>query len=384
MYWALIMICLPLLCHLWRQICRQPTLRWALIVGLCTDLQGTYAQAASATQTPEIVTAGLVSVYTSTLLPNLDTQIWFADPRHFLDIQNMLFATGIEHQPGPPWTFGTLFPKVVSAWSGACGNVGQTFHLQVGNITCLSTHLDQIGKISADTLVFQEHSCPPSSWATATKYLRRNRRNTILSILDPESKHNLGGVGITSIHSRKVVKVKPRSDSFKRAVTTGRVEHYAQDIGCSTTLSIFSIYGWTGGHQVRKQACRTDAIIAAIHDEVQRQPTGPVIIAGDLNGETKDFRTLQDMLDHESWTDIGEQAQLWGQPKSQPTCLAPNTTIPTSPLEAPFPTAAGPLKKLVHDDAFAIVSSLAHTIIIDRTCASSDTTTSRMISHGDI
>ena len=54
------------------------------------------------------------------------------------------------------------------------------------------------------------------------------------------------------------------------------------------------------------------------------------------------------------------------------------------PLEAPFPTAAGPLKKLVHDDAFAIVSSLAHTIIIDRTCASSDTTTSRMISHGDI
>jgi hypothetical protein len=35
------------------------------------------------------------------------------------------------------------------------------------------------------------------------------------------------------------------------------------------------------------------------------------------------------MIDHESRIDIGVQAQLWGQPKSQPTCLAPNTTIPT-------------------------------------------------------
>ena len=166
------------------------------------------------------------------------------DPRNFLDLLRMRFETGIEHQPGPPWlTFGMLFPRVVSAWTDAQKNVGQTFHLQVGNITCLSTHLEQIGRITADAFVFQEHSCPASSWAAATKYLRKKRRNTILSILDPEAKHNLGGVGITSIHSRKVVKVKPRSDSFKRAVTTGRVEHYAQDIGCSTALSIFSVYG---------------------------------------------------------------------------------------------------------------------------------------------
>ena len=94
------------------------------------------------------------------------------NPRFFLDIQKMLFTSGIEHQPGPTSL--------------------RNFTLIVGNITCLNTHWQQVSNIEADAMVFQEHSCPPGEWAAMHKHMRKKRKRLILGRLDPEVKHNLG------------------------------------------------------------------------------------------------------------------------------------------------------------------------------------------------
>ena len=259
-----------------------------------------------------------------------------SDHRKFLDLQAMLFATGIEHQPGPiNWLNGnTLARQVLASWTisssqQTCKSPARGFHLEVGNITCLNSHLSQVSQSMADAFVFQEHSCPQSEWAKMHKYMTSRRKKVILSKLDPEVRHNLGGLGILTKHTRKAVKIKAKTKAFEDAVDTGRAEHYALDIGHATTLSVFNIYGWTGAHQSRKQALRTDHLIAAINDEVHQQPDCPVLVVGDLNGDPNDFKTLSDMLDHEGWTDIGAQAHIWNQPRNHPTCRAPNSETAT-------------------------------------------------------
>ena len=149
------------------------------------------------------------------------------NPRFFLEIQQLLFSSGIEHQPGPTCL--------------------RNFTLIVGNITCLNTHLQQVSNIKADAMVFQEHSCLPGEWAAMHKHMRNKRKRLILGQLDPEVKHNLGGLGIVSTHTRQALKVKPITQSFSHAVATGRTDHYAVDIGGTSSISIYNLYGWTWG-----------------------------------------------------------------------------------------------------------------------------------------
>ena len=46
------------------------------------------------------------------------------------------------------------------------------------------------------------------------------------------------------------------------------------------------------------------------------------MIMGDINGETEDFTTLQEMLKEEGWTDTATIASTWGGINKQPTCHA--------------------------------------------------------------
>ena len=109
---------------------------------------------------------------------------------------------------------------------------GKSAHctLEIGNITNLGTHLYQVGENQANVFVFQEHSCPPGERAKIYKYLRSRRKETILGPLDPEAKHNLAGVGVTSQHWNRVIRVLAKSASFTAATQTGRADCYAIDI----------------------------------------------------------------------------------------------------------------------------------------------------------
>ena len=161
------------------------------------------------------------------------TQNVVRDPRGFLDIQGILFQTGIEHQPGPVGT-QSLVPRQPTGPSGR----SSPFVLEIGNITNLTTHLYQVGEIQANAFVFQEHSCPKAEWGKALKYLKSKRKRPILGPLDPETRHHLAGVGVISDHQRPAIRVKPRAPNFQQAFKTGRCDHYALDIGCTQTLSI--------------------------------------------------------------------------------------------------------------------------------------------------
>lgn len=255
------------------------------------------------------------------------------NPARFLNIHAILFSTSIEHQPGPiAWkTFAALCPTVIRQWNETRlqTNMSKYFCLEVGNITNLMTHISEVAGTDADAFIFQEHSCPPQQWADATRKLRSMRRQTTLGILDPESRHNLGGLGVTTKHTRKAILVKPMSKRFQEASQTGRVVLYAVDIGNGSTLAVYNIYGWTGAHQNKKHSARTTKLIGAIEEEVHLQVEGPCIIAGDLNGDVADFKPLADMIKYGTWSDLGNMAHLWGRTRDEATCQAPNSDKPT-------------------------------------------------------
>ena len=96
-----------------------------------------------------------------------------------LDIQSRLYATGIEHQPGPG-----LWLSVMSLLPNHHYNASKLtdkarFVIDVGNITKLSTHSADVCRNEADALVFQEHSCPPKQLGEMFGKLRKARRTSV-------------------------------------------------------------------------------------------------------------------------------------------------------------------------------------------------------------
>ena len=134
---------------------------------------------------------------------------------------------------------------------------------------------------------------------------------------------------MSSDRHRPAIKVAPKSNAFKQALKTGRCDHYALDIGHTTTLSAVNTYGWTGGCQSKKQAKRTNHMFEGVIDGLHLQPPGPRCIVGDINGDMCNFRALQDLLDYEGWTELGQKANIWRGTPNQHTCIAPGTSAPT-------------------------------------------------------
>ena len=99
------------------------------------------------------------------------------------------------------------------------------------------------------------------------------------------------------------------SSQFAKAVETGRCDHYALDVGCATTLSIYNLYGWTGGHQNKKKAARTNSMCEAVEEEIFEQPDGPTAIVEDMNADKEDLQSLRARLASQGWTDAGAEAQ---------------------------------------------------------------------------
>ena len=84
------------------------------------------------------------------------------------------------------------------------------------------------------------------------------------------------------------------------------------------------IYGHTGGRKDPKAAIATNALIQVVHGELDAQPKGPKIMAGDLNADVPNLPFLQTMIQNDGWTDVGAQAQMWGGTPNEHTCLGHN------------------------------------------------------------
>jgi len=174
--------------------------------------------------------------------------------------------------------------------------------------------------IEARSFLIQEHSAPESEWTQAMRTLNAQGRRAILGCLDPETTKPLAGVGVIYRAGERIIRVKAVTTKFAAAVATGRLDHYAIDIGHPTTLSCYNIYGWSGGPQNTRLAKRTNGLFECAIDEIDAQPLGPACIVGDINGDPEHFKALLELLKHRGWTDLGAQAHRYGSEPNTATC----------------------------------------------------------------
>ena len=73
---------------------------------------------------------------------------------------------------------------------------------------------------------------------------------------------------------------------------------------------IFALYGFTGDSGQAKLG--TNAIIDAIRGEIDRETYLPTVLMGDFNAEPETIEAVQKMIDEETWTEIGSNAEWWG------------------------------------------------------------------------
>ena len=258
-------------------------------------------------------------------------------------IRDWLYSTGIEHQPGPPPVFGMIGYTLLAALSTINNNLGfpnlnvslsktgagtDTF-IEIGNISHALNHAHTLAARECDAMFLQEMSAHKRDHYAIKDVFKEGKKHIHIGVTDPESKTLLGGMGAFASDPKRAIIIKPRTDIFRKAVDTGRCQHYALDIGCSTCVSFYNIYGWTGGHTCKKARRRTNGLCNAIRSEIGCHPPGPVFICGDVNADFDDIQCLKDLTQLDGWVDLGHNAHIWGQERDEATCLAPGAAVPT-------------------------------------------------------
>ena len=94
-------------------------------------------------------------------------------------------------------------------------------------------------------------------------------------------------------------------------------------------LSIFVIYGWSGSNGSKKNASKTNLLMQAILKERETQPSGPVLIMGDLNADPENIATTKEMLVNGLWVDVGAHAARWNGINKEYTCVTARSKAPT-------------------------------------------------------
>ena len=123
--------------------------------------------------------------------------------------------------------------------------------------------------------------------------------------------------------------MKPKTEAFKKATERGRVGIVAVNLMKGKVLTYVVLYGHTGGRKDQKQADATNLLLKLSYEELDAQPKGPKLIAGDLNADPSNLPFLQTMCQTDGWTDLGDKAHMWGGTSGEHTCLGHNAKQPT-------------------------------------------------------
>ncbi len=91
----------------------------------------------------------------------------------------------------------------------------------------------------------------------------------------------------------------------------------------------YTIYGWTGGHESKRQAARTDDLICIVAKEHNNHPECMLLLQGDLNADCSDLPHLTTLLKTKQLIDVGACASHWGGIDNDFTCLTANSSSPT-------------------------------------------------------
>ena len=273
------------------------------------------------------------------------------------DIQAWLWATGIEHQPGPGQgkilrrlTRKQAAPHFITPAAPQDRTLGSTCaralpfllgdhwpgnsdlcHVEIKNVTSLVTFGDGMARRAAHLSLVQEHSCIPSKLAIAKATFREHFGKLLLAgPLDPNCSTPTGGMAAISDETNTLFDVPPEAPSFAKAIGTGRAQLIAFGKGKSSDLvHFYNFYGHSGGHENKWKAKGTSAIVQACIDDFMLRPPGARFLVGDLNADPDDIAAILALLADLHWVDVGSIASTWGSPDCQATCTTKGANQPT-------------------------------------------------------
>ena len=199
--------------------------------------------------------------------------------------------------------------------------------LQVSNF---ATHIKQVVARPADVLVVGEHSMDKASAESMVAQLKKTYNiSSIFSGVDPELKHLTGGVGGLARSPHRIFPVNANTQTFRALEGSGRLQMFCLDVGASSPILCFVVYGWTGGRTDPTAASRTNGLVAAIGEEANSHPEFSCCFCGDLNADPDHLPALKLILEEQAWVDCGANASIWGHKDSQITCTSYNATTST-------------------------------------------------------
>jgi len=218
-------------------------------------------------------------------------------------------ATIIEVRPG------TKQPESATAkpWNqigriGEAKNPGpgtgtkKTFVIESANITSLETHINDIAPRKTDIMLVQEHSTTIEQQVRLNSELRKHKKQAVYTNLDPDCKHNTGGVATITSTARAIGVLKPKTKEMKEVEDTGRAAITAVSASKSTQIAFANVYGYSGGNSRPKQLRRTNLLLQGVSEELKQVAGKSKIILGDLNADIEKLEPIQQLI-QDGWVD---------------------------------------------------------------------------------
>ena len=159
-------------------------------------------------------------------------------------------------------------------------------------------------------VAFQGHHAPDNIQTALTKQWKRKGKYLSRGQSCISTGHASAGVGYQ--HDARILTSSQamKTKAFQRAHGQGRVKHCVAVIDKHVSFTLYTAYGYVGGHTRPEQARLKSSLIHAIHSE--RTTNGGAVIATDLNAGTGDIGYLRcKILSTECWLDVDARASLW-------------------------------------------------------------------------
>ena len=105
---------------------------------------------------------------------------------------------------------------------------------------------------------------------------------------------------------------------FQKAHEEGRACKCYIECGWQDSICAYEVYPEAGGTNKAKE--HNETIIEAIREEMRGEEGTPTLIMGDFSCEPNSMKNVQEMIQEESWIDVGHCADWWGGEADQLTC----------------------------------------------------------------
>ena len=144
------------------------------------------------------------------------------------------------------------------------------------------------------------------------------KKTMVCSPSDYTKKVPQAGVAIVGGKKVRVVEAQAKTEHFQKCIDEGRAVKCYIDGGWCDNMVFYEVYCEAGGTTQAKN--HNDAIAEAIRAEMVGEEGVPTAIMGDFNCTPDEIPNFKELLEEESWIDVGHCADWWGGVADQTTC----------------------------------------------------------------